>query len=51
MFRNAYIFAAAAVVTHDKAFIRQPQLQSQEHGEMVCRPSELPIYGSIRPKQ
>lgn len=51
MLRKATLLAAAAVVTKDTASKRQPQLQSQQHNDLVCRPSELPIYGSIRPKQ
>lgn len=50
MLRKASLLAAGAVASNQAAPKPQPQqLQSQDVNPLVCRPSELPIYGSIRP--
>lgn len=50
MLRKASLLAAGVVASNPAAQgAPKPQLQSQDHDALVCRPSELPIYGSIRP--
>lgn len=47
MLRKASLLAAGVVASNPAA--PKPQLQSQDSDALVCRPSDLPIYGSIRP--